>query len=334
MKTAFPRPETVNKLRFAADAAFAMVAAIQLDVFTALKDGPMSSEQLADAIGVRPARLRLLLYVLVVAGLLTEKDGRFSNTAEANHFLVNDAPSYMGNRHAAWTSRWTASLKTAESIRSGVPQAKVDFSNSPPDELERFLRNINASTVPAARALLANYDFSSTKTLVDVACGGAGLALTIAKTCPHLRVTAIDLPQVTRIAQQIVKEEGAAERVNVIAADVVTGPLPGSYDVAVLRALLQVLSSEDALRAVKNIYDALNPGGTIYIIGQILDDSRTSPVEAVGFNMAFINLFDAGESYTEKEHRDWLSNTGFIDIGRANLSSPDASSLMTARKPT
>jgi cyclopropane fatty-acyl-phospholipid synthase-like methyltransferase len=297
-----------------------------------LKAGPMTAEEIATAIGVGPARLRLLLYCLVAAELLTEKNGRFSNTPEANQFLVKGTSSYMGNRHAAIAMRWTGSLKTAESIRSGVPQAKLDFSNSPQEEVEKFLRNINANTIPAARALLDKYDFSSTKTLVDIGSGGGGLAITITKACPHIKATAIDLPQVTPIAQKIVQEEGATDRVKVIAANVVSGPLPGSYDVAVLRGLLQVLSSDDARRAVKNTYAALNPDGKIYIIGQILDDSRISPPEAVGFNLAFINTYDAGESYTEKEHRDWLSDAGFVDVQRANFLVADGSGLMTARK--
>jgi DNA-binding IclR family transcriptional regulator len=49
---------------------------MQLDVFTPLKAGPMTTEQIADAIGVGPTGLRLLLYVLVVAGLLTEQGKR------------------------------------------------------------------------------------------------------------------------------------------------------------------------------------------------------------------------------------------------------------------
>jgi cyclopropane fatty-acyl-phospholipid synthase-like methyltransferase len=324
--------ETVNRLRFAADAAFAMLAGMQLDLFTPLKDGPMTSEQIATAISVGPARLRLLMYCLVAAGLLTEKDGRFSNTPEANQFLVKGSPSYMGNRHATIAMRWLGSLKTAESIRAGAPQAKLDFSNSPQEEVETFLRNINANTIPAARALLDKYDFSSVKTLVDVGSGGAGLAITITKACPHIKATAIDLPKVVPIAQRIVQEEGASERMKVIAADVVSGPLPGSYDVAVLRGLLQVLSPQDARLAVKHIAAAVSPGGKIYIIGQILDDSRISPLEAVGFNLAFINAYDAGESYTEKEHREWLSEAGFVDIERANFLVGDGSGLMTARK--
>ena len=113
--------------------------------------------------------------------------------------------------------------------------------------------------------------------------------MTVTKACPHIKATAIDLPQVAPIAQKIVESEGAADRVRVLAADVLSGPLPGSYDVVILRALLQVLSSEDARLAVKNIGAAINPGGKIYIIGQILDDSRISPPEAVGFNLSLIN---------------------------------------------
>src|SRR4051794_7405783 len=261
MEEPVPRPETINKLRFAADAAFAMLAGMQLDVFTPLKDSAMTAEQIAAAIGVGPARLRLLLYSLVAAGLATEKDGRFSNTPEADQFLVQGTSSYMGNKHASMAMRWTAALKTADSIRSGAPQARLDFSNSPKEEVEKFLRNINVNTVPAARALLERYDFSSIKTLVDVGSGGGGLAITITKACPHISATAIDLPTVTPIAEKIVQEAGATDRVKVIAADTVSGPLPGTYDVAVLRGLLQVLSSQDARRAVKHIGDAVNPGG-------------------------------------------------------------------------
>jgi precorrin-6B methylase 2 len=324
-------PETINRLRAAADAAFAMLAGMQLDLFTPLKNGPMTAEQIAAAIGVAPTRLRLLLYCLVAAGLLTERNGKFANTPEANQFLVKGNPSYMGNKHGNIANRWSSCFKTAESIRSGVPQAKLDFSNSPPQELETFLRTINVNTVPAARALIEKYDFSSVKTLADVGSGGAGLAITISKAHPHIRATAIDLPQVVPIARKIINEERMDSRIDVIAANVVTDSLPGSYDVAVLRGFLQVLSREDARLAVKNIGAVVKPGGKIYIIAQILDDSRVSPAEAVGFNLAFVNAYDAGESYTEAEHREWLTDAGFVEIERAD-DLLDGSGLMTARK--
>jgi hypothetical protein len=224
MENAIPRPDTVNKLRSAADAAFAMLAGMQLELFTPLKAGPKTAEDIAHTMGVGPARLRLLLYSLVAAGLLTEEHGHFSNSPEAAQFLVKGGPSYIGNWHAIFSNRWARNLKIAESIRTGVPQAKIDFSNSPQEELEAYLRRINILTVAAAHAMLERYDFSSTKALADVGCGGAGIALTMTKAYPHIQATAIDLPQVAPIAQKIVDSERAADRVRVLAADVLSGP--------------------------------------------------------------------------------------------------------------
>ncbi len=332
MEKSVPRPDTINALRFGADGAFAMLAGMQLEVFTPLQHGPMATEQIADAIGVGPARLGLLLYALVAAGLLTEQDGRFANTPEAQHFLVTDAPSYMGYLHTVIASIWENNLKTAKSICTGVPQAYVDFSHSPPDRVEAFLRSINERTVATARELLERCDFSSTQTLADVGGGGGGLSLILTKACSQLQATVVDLPQVTAIAQKIVEEEGATDRIKVLSADVVSDPLPGAYDVAVLKSVLHVLSSEDARRVVRHVGTAINPGGMICIVGQILDDSRTAPPEAVGANLGFINIFCTGESHTEHEHRAWLREAEFVDIERADFLLGDGFGFMTARK--
>ena len=46
MESPVRRPETINKLRFAADAALAMLAGMQLDVFTPLQAGPRLPKRL------------------------------------------------------------------------------------------------------------------------------------------------------------------------------------------------------------------------------------------------------------------------------------------------
>jgi len=68
--------------------AFAMLAGMHLDLFTPLKDGPMTTEQIADAINAGSVKLRPLLYALVVARLLTVEGELFANTDAANCFLV------------------------------------------------------------------------------------------------------------------------------------------------------------------------------------------------------------------------------------------------------
>lgn len=202
MENPTPRPDTINALRFGADASFAMLAGMQLDVFTPLSNGPLTAEQMANATGITPTRLPLLLYALVAAGLLTEQDGQFSNTPEAQHFLVKEAPSYMGNMQRQLASHWGDKLKTAESLRTGVPQAFTDFSQSPQEELEAFLRRIHGDTVATAYELTQRYDFSSTTSLVDVGGGGGGLAIGFAKACSHIQATVVDQPQVTPITRK------------------------------------------------------------------------------------------------------------------------------------
>ena len=333
MANVIPRPETITKLRYAADSALAMLAGMQLDVFTPLKEGPKTIEDIASDLGINSSRLHLLMYSLVDGGLLTEDQGLFSNTPEAHQFLVKGSPAYIGDWHSTFSNRWIRNLKIAESIRAGKPVAKLDFSKSSEEELEKYFRRINLLTVAAAHSLLERYDFSSTKTLADVGCGAAGIALTVTNACPHIQATAIDLPQVVPITQKIIDSEGATQRIRVLTADVLSGPLPGAYDTVVLRAVLQVLSSEDARLAVKNVAPAVRRGGTIYIIGHILDDTRTSPPEALGFNLTSISQFDSGESYTEQEHRSWLSEAGFTDIECSNFMLADEHRVMIARQP-
>lgn len=330
-----PEPKTIKKLAAAVYPSFAMLAGMQLDVFTTLKDGPMSAEEIADAIGVKPVKLKPLLCALVAAGLLTVEGDLFSNTSEANHFLVRDSPSYMGN-HVYINPllnfyNWSATLKTAETIRTGIPQDKYDFSEKSEDELEWVFRGTRPIAIKAGRELVARYDFSPYRTLLDVGGGSGGLAMAITEACPHIRATVVDLPTVTPVTRRLLEEGGASELVQVMTADVVRGPLTGSFDIAVLRAFIQVLSPDQARRALKNVSEIINPGGVIYILGHILDNSRVSPLEEVGHALASLNFYDVPAPYTEHEHKDWLTEAGFEQIERDTL--PNGDGVISARKP-
>ena len=75
----------------------------------------------------------------------------------------------------------------------------------------------------------------------------------------------------------------------------------------------------------------MNPEGEIYIRGYgIIDNSRTSPQNLVGFNLVFINVYDEGKAYTEQEHKEWLEEAGFGGFNRTIL--PDGGSIIAARK--
>ena len=121
-------------------------------------------------------------------------------------------------------------------------------------------------------------------------------------------------PTVTPITQIVVNESTVADRIKVVSGNAVDGPIGGSYDVAVMRAFIQVLSEDDCRRAIQNVGHALEPGGDMYILGRVLDDSRETPRPAALFNQIFLNVYDGGQAYTESQHRDWLTEAGFGDF--------------------
>lgn len=325
-----PPPVTIERHRRAVYQPMAMLAAMQLDLFTPLKDGPMSAESLADALGVDAVRLRPLLYLLVTAELLTVGADGFANTAEADHYLVRGRPGYLGEMHELLSMLYSATLLTSESIRTGIPQAKVDFATLSETERHAFFRGAHPGALAAGQQLAVTERFSRFRHLLDAAGGSGGLAIAACQECSRLQATVAELPTIKPTTETFVAEARMAERVQVIAADLVEAPPEGRFDVVVLRHFIQTLSTEQASRAIHNMALALEAGGAIYILGYVLDDDRLAPPEAAAFNLAFVNLYEGGQAYTEEEYRGWLSAAGFVQIKRALLGT--GHSLVSARK--
>ena len=185
MTNSVPQPETIQKLGAAPFPAFAMVAGMQLELFTPLGTGAMTAEQLAKALGVGDAKLTPLLYALVSVGLLTVDDGRFANTLEADRYLVRGKPTYLGDRHLHYAARYYEAAQTAATIRTGQPQAKRDFASLSTEEFDEFLRGLHPAARAAGRDLVTRFDFSGYRNMMDVAGGSGGLAET--PQCPSKR---------------------------------------------------------------------------------------------------------------------------------------------------
>lgn len=327
-----PSMETILQMLFAPYPSFALMAACQLDVFTPLKDGALTAEELAEKINVGVNKLRPLLYALVAAKLLTVADERFSNTEESSYYLVNGQPAYTGKRLNVAAKAWTAMLKTTDSIRTGIGQAhdEFDYTKMPPDKLETLLRGLHAPGLATGKMLANKFDFSTRRSLVDVGGGSGGVATTLLEKFPHLHATIVELANVAPVTQRIIAESNAAERVRVVVADAVRDSLDGAFDCAILSAVLHTMSADEARRLLQNLAHVLNPGGALYIYGWVLDDSRITPREAATVNLMLINAYADGQAYTESEYRAWLTEAGFENIEREVL--PGELSLVSARK--
>ena len=206
----------------------------------------------------------------------------------------------------------------------------VDFSEISRDRLEALARNRHTGTLASGKDLVARYDFSSHRKLLDVGGGTGGVSIAVVEACPHIEATVVELTPMLPITSKYVEEAHAGERVRVVEGNAVDNALSGSFDVAVGRWLIQVLSAEQADRLIKNVAQVIEPAGIIYILGDILDDSRLTPEEMLGANLNYLNIYDGGQAYTEGEYRSWLAAAGFENIERVIISNGE--SIISARK--
>jgi SAM-dependent methyltransferase len=319
-------PQKVTDLLDGVYPAFAMLAGLQLDVFTPLSQRPLTAQQLAEELQVGSVRLARLLFALAQAGLLDWDGACFSATTESAVYLNRKHARYMAGLADFFAYVWRDVVpNTATTIRHGHPQARHDFNDMTPSEIEHFLQVLHPGTVAAGHLLADQHDFSHYHKLLDVGGGSGGLALALAERNPQLQTAVLELPLVAPITRQFL--QSANSRVQLLAADFVRDEIPGSYDVLVMKSFTQILGETTVPQALQKAFALLEPGGDLYIQAAILDDDRTTPAWTVQFDLVLLNLYEDGRAYTESKYRHWLAAAGFVRIER-----PDQS-LIIARKP-
>jgi cyclopropane fatty-acyl-phospholipid synthase-like methyltransferase len=218
-------------------------------------------------------------------------------------------------------------------LRTGEPQSWHDFTAMSDAEMTEFFAGLHGAAVTTGGRIAATENFAAARHLLDVGGGSGGVAIGACQAAPALRATVLDLPRVIPFATSYTARAGLTDRIGICVADI-TCELPlGGFDLAVLRAVIQVLSPQDASAALRHVRQAMSPGGRVLIVGHVLDESRMAPPPVVGFNMVFLNVYRDAEAYTEGEHRTWLSEAGFTDIDIRLGTMAAGATLIVARKP-
>jgi hypothetical protein len=316
--------------------ASAMLAALQFDLFTALEESPKALQEVCGAIRVADAsRLQLLLDCLVAAKLVQCRHGRYANTAVASTCLVRGHAHYLGALADNLAFQWTNMLKTAESIRTGQPQGKIDWSQTSVG-LEAFFRGLHPNALLRAHDLLQASSvvdiFRGAKTVVDIGGGTGAFAMELVRAFPQLQVTIWELPGAVPVARSFIEAEHLSERISVESRNILECNVEDRFDCALLSAVIQVLDAERAGLAICKAALAVHDGGKIVIAGHVLDDDRTGPMMVVGLNLYLANVLDFGQAYTEREHRAWLDEAGCIDAQRLVTGRFDGGGAMIATK--
>ena len=334
--------------------SFALLAGLRLDLFAMLESGPATASELAERLGADRRRLDQLLYALAAVDLLAAEqpaapgktapgEHRFRNSLEASRYLVPGKGKYLAGHQELLAILWSAALKTADSIREGRPLAEKDFAAMPGEELTAFLGGLHSMALQRGRELAGGEWLGGCRRVADIGSGSGGVLIALAGELPELRAVAVELPRVAEVTRGFVSQSPVAERIDVAAADLTADEVvvsetdrprlaPGSFDAVLMVSFLQVLSPGQARRVVGRAAGLLRPGGALHVIGAgILDDGRATPAKGALCNLAFLNIYEEGRSYTGGEHRDWMRQAGLAPPELRELE--DGTRVISARKP-
>jgi ubiquinone/menaquinone biosynthesis C-methylase UbiE len=307
----------------------AFLTAFELKIFTVLGTHMMSSDEVAEKIKADSRATNRLMNALCAMGLLKKVHGKFYNSDLSSKYLVEGKTDFMRNLYHT-NNLWNNWSNLTGSVIRGTSAVTNKSNSEKDDRVESFIGAMHYRGVNQGKILAMMIDLTNVKTLIDVGGGSAAFAIEIVKKNPAIKAVVLDLPYVIPLTKRYVSEAGFTEKFSFIEGDYLTTDFPGSYDLILLSAIVHINSYEQNKMLIKKCADALNKNGMIIINDFVMSDDRTKPFHGALFSLNMLVGTENGDTYTEKEIREWLESAGLSKIERKNTSF--GSDLMIALK--
>jgi len=309
-----------------------ITAAAELDVFTALRNGPMTPAALAAELGADPRATTILLDALTSLELLTKQDDNYSVAADAAELLSETSPKSilpMVRHIGVYLRRWA---QLAKVVRSGRPAERIPGILGEAGETAAFIGAMDNISRPIAAEVVGRLQPLNFTQLLDV--GGASGTWTIAflKVAPRAKATIFDLPDVIPMAKKRIAEAGLTDRVRLVAGDFYENDLPSGADLAWLGAIAHQNSREQNRSLFAKVNDALRKNGAVVIRDVVMEPSHTAPAAGALFAVNMLVGTSAGGTYSFDEYTEDLAAAGFADVTLVHRDEA-MNSLIRARKP-
>jgi len=307
----------------------AVQAAVQLDLFTALTDGPRTEEELAATLKCDLRALRMLITALVALEFLERRGETVAASPSVLTYLAKTSPEYVGFiilHHANLVPSWN---KLAESVRSGKEnRERGAIRTHDEEEREAFLMGMFNVARQQAEAIANALDLTGRLRLIDVGGGPGTYAVYFCRRNPGLQAVVFDLPTSEDFARKVVENYGLTDRIEFVGGDFLHDELPQGQDVAWLSQVLHGEKPENAALLVKNAAACLRPGGLLCIQEFVVDSDRNGPVHPALFSLNMLVNTDGGQAYTADEICSMLENAGAKDIRSLDVALPQGCRVM------
>jgi precorrin-6B methylase 2 len=308
--------ETLFELTSAYQPACVLMAAAELDVFSALAQRPSAAAELAIVVQGDVRATTILADALAALGLLAKHDGRYSPAPGTLETLTASGARCILPmlRHRANCMRSWAQL--AAVVRSGRPADAGPSILGAEGDLHSFIEAMEVTNREAAAKLVDSLELPAVEHLLDVGGGSAIWTIAFLRKQARIRATLFDLPDVIPIARRHLEAVGLAGRVRLVGGDFMRDEaLPSGADLAWVSAIVHQNSRAENRALFAKIFRALAPGGNIMIRDVVMDAARTAPVAGALFAVNMLVRTSGGGTYGLAELDEDLRAAGFRDVG-------------------
>lgn len=309
-----------------------LLTAYELDIFSQIRKSALTSLQVAEKINADPRATDRLLNALCVLGFLVKKDDKFSNTPESGEFLVKGEPGYMsGLMHQV--NLWDTWTTLTECVKKGtsVISRSDSVNERDPEWLQSFIAAMHYRAKNNASEIIRRINLKNVKKVLDVGGGSGVYAMAFVNAGSGITSTVFDLPNVIPLTHEYIRKENMVGKINTAIGDYTVDNLPAGYDLVFLSAIVHSNSYLENQKLVNKCAGSLNPGGRIIIKDQVMEDSRIVPARGALFALNMLVGTAAGDTYTEKEMKEWFDHAGVRFEERIDIDGDD--SMVIGRLP-
>jgi hypothetical protein len=294
----------------------ALALADELGLFVVLAGGVCDREEIGRRLSLHPRACEALLAVLTALGFLAQEEGKFSLAPVARDFLLPDGPYYRGvllaraREGSLYKSVREAILRDRDRDRilHRWETGELDL-----EEARYITAGMHTQSLPAAVWLARWGDFTGVRHLLDVGGASGCFCLALAARYPEMRFTILELPAVCQVAQEHVAGAGLQERIDTHPANMFRDPWPSGSDAIFFSNVFHDWDWDQCLDLARRSFEALPPGGRMYVHEALLADTRDAPLTVARFSLAMM-LSTEGKQLTARELRELLAACGFLDV--------------------
>jgi 2-polyprenyl-3-methyl-5-hydroxy-6-metoxy-1,4-benzoquinol methylase len=298
---------------------FAVKAAIELDIFRAIGEGPGDVASIARHAKASERGTRILCDFLVVAGLLEKVDGHYRHTPASAAFLDPASPSCIASIvHFLTLPDLRKSYEhLADVVRNGRTALPGQGSVEPENPIwVEFAQSMAPMMAPMAGPLgsIVLEGRIGAMRVLDIACGHGLFGIEVAKQNPRAHVTGLDWAPVLRVALENARRAGVHDRYEMLSGSAFEVDFVGPYDVVLLTNFLHHFDPDTCVGLLRKVRAALKPGGCVATLEFVPNEDRVSPPLPAAFALTMLTSTESGDAYTFSELSEMHRRAGFEKV--------------------